>query len=49
MSGMIVEPDPTVPDPVKYWRAVTQWLQAQAKPRYLSPPLTRWMEEEKHG
>ena len=42
------EPDPTVPDPVAYWRAWTRWLQKQAK-RYEHPPLTRWMEAEKHG
>ena len=43
---MVVEPDPTVPDPVAYWRAWTRWIQEQAKPRYVSSPLTRWMEME---
>jgi len=47
ISRVIVEPDPTVPDPVAYWRAWTRWLKAEAK-RYEHPPLTRWMEDEKH-
>ena len=46
---MIQEPDPTNPDPVAYWRAVTRWLQDQLKPRYETPPLTRWMEVSPHG
>lgn len=49
MSVVMVEPDPTVPDPEAYWRAWAKWLQAQTQPRYLSPPLTRWIEDEKHG
>ena len=44
----VAEPDPTVPDPVAYWRAVTRWLQEQAK-RYEHPPLTMWMDVERHG
>ena len=44
-----MEPDPTVPDPVAYWRAFTRWVQDQLKPRYETPPLTRWMEAETHG
>ncbi|MFH0850564.1 MAG: hypothetical protein V1924_06470 [Candidatus Bathyarchaeota archaeon] len=48
MSVVMAEPDPTAPDPVAYWRAWTRLLQEQAR-RYESPPLTRWMELEKHG
>ena len=47
--SVIPEPDPTVPDPVAYWRAVARWLQDQERPRFETPPLTRWMELNTHS
>ena len=40
---MVVEPDPTTPDPVAHWRAWTRWLQEQAKRFKHTPSNKKWM------
>jgi len=50
---VIREPDPTVPDPVKYFKAMAASLSCgyphKERPRFETPPLTRWMEWSPHG
>ena len=37
------EPDPTVPDPVTYWKAWVRWAESLQR-RFTQAPITAYME-----